>query len=119
MLNNCNNCGADNYNQAICLKCGTAISHSGSSEAEVVYVTSTLAYQGKYSKQAAGILALLLGGAGAHKFYHGSFGFGILYLVFIFTLVPAILAFIEIMYLTMSQDEYDQRCNLSSNPFKW
>ena len=124
MLNSfCNNCGAQcTSNQAICLKCGTAISHSGSSEAEVVYVDEYAGtYQGKYSKQTAGILALLLGGAGAHKFYHGSFGFGILYLVFIFTLVPAILAFIEgIMYLTMSQDEYDQRYNLTPpNPFKW
>lgn len=124
MLNNfCNNCGAQcTSNQAICLKCGSAISNAGSSEATVVYGDDYgEVYAGSYSKQTAGILALCLGGLGAHKFYHGSFGLGIIYLVFIFTFVPAIISFIEgIMYLTMSQQEYDQRYNLTPpNAFKW
>ncbi|MDA9777438.1 GYF domain-containing protein [Rubripirellula sp.] len=124
MLNSfCNNCGAQcTSNQAICLKCGSAISGSGQSEAVVVYSDdSEVIYSGAYSKQTAGILALCLGGLGAHKFYHGSFGFGILYIVFVWSFIPAILAFIEgIMYLTMAQDEYDRRYNMTPpNPFKW
>lgn len=52
------------------------------------------------SKVAAGILAILLGGIGVHKFYLGKVGMGILYLCFCWTGIPAVLGLIEgIMYL--------------------
>ncbi|EFL92339.1 TM2 domain-containing hypothetical protein [Candidatus Regiella insecticola LSR1] len=35
------------------------------------------------------------GGIGAHKFYLGKIGQGFLYLLFFWTLIPAIIAFIE------------------------
>jgi hypothetical protein len=38
---------------------------------------------------------LFLGGLGAHKFYMGETGLGILYLVFFWTGIPSIVAFIE------------------------
>lgn len=41
------------------------------------------------------LLALFLGGFGAHKFYCGRTGMGILYLVFCWTFIPAFIAFIE------------------------
>lgn len=41
------------------------------------------------------LLAFFLGGFGAHKFYSGNTGKGILYLVFCWTSIPAIIAFIE------------------------
>ena len=41
------------------------------------------------------ILALLLGGLGVHKFYLGQTGMGILYLLFSWTGIPGIVAFIE------------------------
>ncbi len=41
------------------------------------------------------LLALFLGGIGAHKFYLGQTGTGILYLVFFWTYIPTILGFIE------------------------
>lgn len=41
------------------------------------------------------LLALFLGGIGAHKFYAGKTGMGFLYLIFCWTLIPAFLAFIE------------------------
>jgi TM2 domain-containing membrane protein YozV len=47
------------------------------------------------SKIVAAILALILGGLGIHKFYLGQSGKGILYLVFCWTYIPGILAFIE------------------------
>ena len=41
------------------------------------------------------ILAFFLGGIGIHKFYSGKIGSGILYLVFSWTFIPGIVAFIE------------------------
>lgn len=41
------------------------------------------------------LLALFLGGLGAHKFYSGRTGMGVLYLLFCWTGIPAIVAFIE------------------------
>lgn len=41
------------------------------------------------------LLALFLGGLGAHKFYLGKIGLGVLYFLFSWTTIPAIVAFIE------------------------
>ena len=41
------------------------------------------------------LLTLFLGGLGAHRFYLGQTGLGILYLVFVWTFIPAIAALIE------------------------
>lgn len=41
------------------------------------------------------ILALFLGGLGVHKFYAGKTGKGVLYLVFCWTYIPAIIALFE------------------------
>ena len=72
------------------------------------------------SKMAAGILAILLGDLGVHKFYMGNIGMGILYLVFCWTGVPAIIGLIEgIVYLTSSRYDFEMknhvRCTDSSD----
>lgn len=41
------------------------------------------------------LLALFLGGLGAHKFYSGKTLMGILYLLFSWTFIPSVLGFIE------------------------
>jgi TM2 domain-containing membrane protein YozV len=41
------------------------------------------------------VLALLLGGLGIHKFYAGHIGLGILYLLFCWTGIPAVIALVE------------------------
>ena len=62
------------------------------------------------SKVTAGVLALCLGGLGVHKFYLGMIGQGILYLLFCWTYIPAIIAFIEaIHYLTMTEEAFCQK----------
>lgn len=57
------------------------------------------------NKIIAAILALILGGLGIHKFYLGQGGKGILYLIFCWTYIPSILAFIEGIMILCSNDE--------------
>ena len=63
------------------------------------------------SRVVAAILAIFLGGLGIHKFYMGKVGQGILYLVFSWTVIPAIVGFIEgIIFLCDSDIGFAKRC---------
>jgi TM2 domain-containing membrane protein YozV len=46
------------------------------------------------------LLAFFLGGFGAHRFYMGEVGVGILYAIFFWTFIPAFIAFIECFLLS-------------------
>ncbi|MBQ8939006.1 MAG: NINE protein [Paludibacteraceae bacterium] len=60
------------------------------------------------NRYVAAILAFFLGGLGIHKFYLGKNVQGIIYLVFCWTYIPAIIAFVEgIMYLTMGDAKFN------------
>lgn len=62
------------------------------------------------NKGTAIALALILGGLGVHKFYMGNTGMGVLYLLFCWTLIPAIGAFIEgIIYASESDAAWIRR----------
>lgn len=62
------------------------------------------------SKGTAALLAFLLGGLGVHKFYLGRGGMGVVYLLFCWTFIPAIVAFIETFILIgMSDQEFAMR----------
>lgn len=66
------------------------------------------------SKYVAAALAICLGGLGAHKFYLGKKGQGVLYLflLLVWIWIPVILGIIEgIMYLTKSQADFDAEYN--------
>lgn len=57
------------------------------------------------NKLAYALLAIFLGGIGVHKFYAGKTWSGIVYLIFCWTAVPAIVGFIEgIIALTKESD---------------
>lgn len=59
------------------------------------------------SKTVAGLLGILLGGLGIHKFYLGKIGMGIVYIIFCWTYIPAIVGFVEgIIYLTSSDENF-------------
>ena len=83
-----------------------------------VIIQNTVPQQGYYvsginpawpvkSKVAAGLLAIFLGGIGIHKFYLGQVGMGILYLLFCWTGIPEIVAFVEgIVYLCSNNEKF-------------
>jgi len=54
------------------------------------------------------ILALFLGGFGAHKFYLGESGIGVLYLVFCWTGIPSIVAFFETFMSVVSTNKVNR-----------
>jgi TM2 domain-containing membrane protein YozV len=55
-------------------------------------------------------LALIFGGIGAHKFYLGRPGLGLLYLLFFWTMIPPILGLAEgAWYAFMSEGEFQER----------
>jgi TM2 domain-containing membrane protein YozV len=59
------------------------------------------------SRIVAALFALLLGGFGAHKFYLGQPGMGVLYLLFCWTFIPALVALVEgIVLLTQSDEQF-------------
>lgn len=62
------------------------------------------------NKVAAGVLAILLGTFGVHKFYLGQTTQGILYLLFCWTGIPSLAGIIEgIIYLTMTDYAFAQK----------
>jgi TM2 domain-containing membrane protein YozV len=61
------------------------------------------------SRIVAAALALILGGIGAHKFYLGKVALGVVYLLFSWTGIPSLIAWIEgITYLAKSNEAWAQ-----------
>ena len=72
-------------------------------------------------KNIAAIMAFFFGWMGAHKFYLGQIGSGIVYLAFSWTAIPLFVSFIEFIILAlMDKDEFHRRYNgshsLASGP---
>ena len=97
----CPECGARiDADAAFCTECGARqrpSSGAGGSD-------------GEKDRIAAALLGMFLGGLGAHKFYLGDVGRGILYLCFSWTLIPSLVGLVEgIVYLTKSDEEFQQQ----------
>ncbi len=96
MLIYCHHCGKQISNEA------TSCPHCGAPQRR----------GGRKSRNSAAILAFVLGGIGLHKFYLGRTWQGVLYLLFFWTLIPAIIAFVEgILYLFMDDLDFDSKYN--------
>jgi TM2 domain-containing membrane protein YozV len=64
------------------------------------------------SKSTAAILAFFLGGLGVHRFYLNQTGLGFLYLLFCWTLIPSIIAFVDfLIFLTMGEGSFNKKYN--------
>lgn len=62
------------------------------------------------NKYIAFLLAFFLGGLGIHKFYLGKTLQGVIYILFCWTYIPAIIAFIEsIVYLLSNKEKFEKK----------
>ena len=113
----CPQCGAPvQENAKKCEYCGAAIVEEkveapvNNAQPQVVYVQQPSANNERANwpiknKIVAGILAILLGGIGVHKFYLGKIGQGVVYILFCWTYIPAIIGLIEGIIILCSNDE--------------
>lgn len=101
----CGECGVVIKSKAeICPKCG--VRQAGHS----AHINLGPVAQNGKSRIAAALFAFFLGALGGHKFYLGQVGMGIVYILFCWTLIPALIAFIEfILFLTMSDDAFNKK----------
>ncbi|MFN4316631.1 TM2 domain-containing protein [Acinetobacter parvus] len=82
--------------------------------------TTTVEQKKEKTKFALIILTLFLGGFGGHKFYVGSWGWGIVYLVLSVLYIPLILSFIEfVRYCFLSEQEINEKVRKLNGPFSW
>ena len=72
------------------------------------------AFQLKFEqrKKSVGVYALLavfIGGLGAHKFYMGRIGIGIIYLILCWTFIPSVIALIEALLSGGTVNSYNRK----------
>ncbi|MFV0466351.1 MAG: zinc-ribbon domain and TM2 domain-containing protein [Lachnospiraceae bacterium] len=103
----CTNCGNEIDDAAVvCVHCGVATNPAFGTSFNPSWKTK--------SKVAAGVLAILLGSLGVHKFYMDKIGLGIVYLIFCWTGIPGIIGIVEgIMYLVMSNEEFSKKYSVN------
>ncbi|MGD2186285.1 MAG: TM2 domain-containing protein [Desulfobacterales bacterium] len=94
--------GAD---EAFCSSCGNPIKL----QAEICPNCGFRQRKGA-DKTALALLAFFLGGFGAHKFYLGKYGQGFFYILFFWTGIPGLIAFVEfIIYLCTPREKIAQK----------
>lgn len=128
MTNKCPQCGAPvDSTVSNCKYCGEKLNFQPAPTLEPVYVSpqpvhipqqqvSNNGYQldpginpswPMKSKAVAGLLGIFLGGLGIHKFYMGRIGWGIAYLLFFWTSIPAVIGFFEgVIYLVQKEHNF-------------
>lgn len=99
----CRGCGNQIHETAFsCPKCG-AVQHASSG-------SFGSNFGGDKDRITAALLAFFLGGIGVHKFYIERWVQGVLYLVFCWTFIPAIISIVDgIVYLNMSDESFRQK----------
>lgn len=94
---------------AFCRTCGSKIM----AEAEICPKCGVRQIKpNQKNKTVAGLLALFIGGLGIHKFYMNKPLWGLIYILFCWTFIPSIVAFIEgLIYLFESDEKFQSRLN--------
>ena len=118
----CNDCGEIiNTKAEICPKCG--VRQPATFESSTKAVESLLfrpIILNRKSRITTALLALFLGGIGVHKFYLGQVGLGVIYLSSCWTLIPALIGFIEfIIFLSMSDQTFSQKYSQKYSNVPW
>jgi len=54
------------------------------------------------------LLTLFFGGMGAHRFYLGEVGLGVVYLIFCWTFIPLLISFVELFLVMKRVDRYNE-----------
>jgi TM2 domain-containing membrane protein YozV len=99
-------------NESFCRDCGSVIQARAEICPKCGIRQRTPVGASSRNRTSAALFAFFLGGLGAHKFYLGQPGLGILYLLFCWTFIPAIVGLIEgIVYLSMSDASFAARYN--------
>ena len=95
----CSECGAIIRIKAeICPQCGVR---------QLTMSNAALGSAEPRNKTTAAILAIFLGGLGAHKFYLGKPWVAIVYIAFCWTFIPSLVALVEgVVYLSMSEAKF-------------
>lgn len=98
----CGECGSIIRVKAeICPRCGVR---------QLAVSSATVAMPEPRNKTTAAILAIFLGGLGAHRFYLGKPWIALVYLVFCWTFIPSLVALIEgILFLSMSEAKFSAK----------
>lgn len=97
-------------NEQYCTSCGEIIKKEAEICPECGVRQQSASKDYDKDRVTAGVLAILLGGLGVHKFYLGETGMGVLYLCFFWTAIPALVGLIEgILYLTKTDEEFQQK----------
>ncbi|MGL4593833.1 MAG: double zinc ribbon domain-containing protein [Thermoguttaceae bacterium] len=129
--NFCRHCGAAlNPAQVVCIKCGSSVASTPASRqgyaGQSGMVVGQSGNSNPKSRVVAAILALLLGGIGAQKYYMGSWGWGLVFtlaslLLFFPYLITEIIGIVEgIQYLIMSDEDFAAKYPSETQaPFRW
>jgi TM2 domain-containing membrane protein YozV len=106
--NFCSHCGnAVSPMAAACPQCGHPVATQQATGQPLGGQPLANPYTPAKSRVTAGVLGILLGGIGIHKFYLGKVGLGVVYILFCWTYVPAIIGLVEgIIYLTQNDQDF-------------
>ncbi len=115
----CHECGAViNIRAEICPRCGVRQPQNAQMMPVPDQGTPWFKQGAPRNKKTAGILALLLGGLGIHRFYLGRPFVGAVYVLFCLTLIPALVAFIEALNFWFMSDAVFER-RYSGQAYTW
>lgn len=85
----------------------------GKTALQIIALQTKLTGQRGVKKKSFALLwCLFLGGIGAHKFYLGQPGWGIIYILLCWTFIPAIVSLIELIALILTSDsDFNRKYN--------